>query len=675
MKIIAVVQARMGSKRLPNKVMQTINGVPMIELLLNRLSMVSCIDQIILATPSSASNSILNAHVRNLGYEVYNGSENDVLDRYYQAVKDKRPDAVIRITGDCPLIDPSLVNDIVKAFIEQNVDYLSNTLDPTYPDGLDTEIFTYKSLEKAADLAKLPKEREHVTPYIYESGLFKTASYKHAQDHSDKRWTVDEASDFQVISSIYNYFSPCIDFSWQDVLALQEKEPELFMLNQHLMRNEGTHMGAGQKLWKRAKQVIPGGNMLLSKRPEMFLPEQWPSYFSRAKGCKVWDLDDKEYIDMCFMGIGTNILGYGNREVNDAVHRTVDAGNMSTLNCPEEVYLAEKLIELHPWADMVRLARTGGEANAIAIRIARAASGKDKIAFCGYHGWHDWYLAANLKDEKNLAGHLLPGLEPRGVPQNLQNSIYPFTYNNIGELKALIQNHEIGVIKMEVFRNHQPEDDFLKKVRKLATENNIVLIFDECTSGFRQNFGGLHKIYDVEPDIAVFGKALGNGYAITAIIGRREIMESAQSSFISSTFWTERIGPTAALKTLEVMEELKSWELITESGEKITQRWKDLAESSGLHITTSGMPALTSFSINSPNKLLYKTLITQEMMKRGYIAGTSIYICVEHTQDIIDKYFINLEPVFDLIKECEDGRDVNSFLKGPVCHDSFKRLN
>ncbi|HCC54608.1 MAG TPA: aminotransferase class III [Desulfobulbaceae bacterium] len=432
---------------------------------------------------------------------------------------------------------------------------------------------------------------------------------------------------------------------------------------------------AGQKLWQRAKQVIPGGNMLLSKRAEMFLPEQWPAYFSRAKGCKVWDLDGNEFIDMSIMGIGTNILGYGHPEVDEAVRKTIDAGNMSTLNCPEEVYLAEKLIELHPWADMARLARSGGEANAIAIRIARAATGKDKVAICGYHGWHDWYLAANLGDEKNLAGHLLPGLEPNGVPLNLRGTVFPFAYNNFAELEALVMAHDIGVIKMEVARNHGPQENFLHKVRQLASAHGIVLIFDECTSGFRQTFGGLHKEYGVEPDMAMFGKALGNGYAITATIGRREIMEAAQTTFISSTFWTERIGPTAALKTLEVMERVKAWEQITNVGREITAGWQELAKKHELSIATSGLSALTGFSFVSPNALFYKTLITQEMLGKGYLAGTSVYVCTEHTPDLVAGFFEALDPVFALIKECEQGRDVLGLLKGPVCHAGFKRLN
>ena len=415
--------------------------------------------------------------------------------------------------------------------------------------------------------------------------------------------------------------------------------------------------------------------MLLSKRAEMFLPEQWPAYFGKAEGCHVWDMDGIEYVDMSIMGIGTNTLGYGHKEVDEAVLRTVRNGNMSTLNCPEEVYLAERLVALHPWAQMVRFARSGGEANAIAIRIARAASGRDKVAICGYHGWHDWYLSANLADDNGLDGHLLPGLEPKGVPRNLKGTVFPFNYNCLDELEALIQTHAIGVIKMEVSRNDGPAPGFLERVRELATQHGIVLIFDECTSGFRETLGGLHKKYGVEPDMAMFGKAMGNGYAITATIGRREVMEAAQSTFISSTFWTERIGPTAALKTLEVMEREKSWEQITQTGLEIRQRWQQLGQKYGIRLSHWGLPALTGFTIQSENALAYKTLITQEMLGKGFLAANSVYVCTEHTPLILEAYFEALDPIFQMIAECEDGRDVLALLKGPVCHAGFKRLN
>lgn len=434
-------------------------------------------------------------------------------------------------------------------------------------------------------------------------------------------------------------------------------------------------MGKGQQLWRTAKTVIAGGNMLLSKRPEMFLPDQWPSYFSKTRDCRVWDLDGNEYVDMSIMSVGTNILGYSHPEVDDAVRRVIDQGNMSSLNAPEEIALAERLIALHPWADMARFARSGGEANAIAIRIARAASGRDKVAICGYHGWHDWYLASNLADSENLAGHLLPGLSPNGVPKNLGGSVFPFTYNDYDGLETLIDAQDIGVIKMEVSRNYAPENSFLKRVRELATKRGIVLVFDECTSGFRQSFGGLHKVFGVEPDMAVFGKALGNGYAITAVIGRREIMEAAQTSFISSTFWTERIGSVAALATLDVMERVKSWNTITETGRDIARRWTELATKYDLPLSVGGLPALTSFTFSCPNAAAYKTLISQEMLARGYLAANSVYTCTAHTGEIVSGYFDALEPVFALIGECEAGREVMPLLKGPVCHSGFSRLN
>lgn len=675
MKTVAIVQARMGSTRLPGKVMMKIGGVPMIEVLLARLSRARELDQIVVATSTDPRNLPLVEHVRGLGYACEIGSEQDVLLRYLNAARSNQADVIVRITGDCPLVDPALVDQAVLGFRNADVDYFSNVEPATYPDGLDIEVFSLAALERAARETDKLFDHEHVTPYLRESQVFRRAGMQNTQDLSGLRWTVDEPEDFQVISQVFTHFAPDIHFTWQQTHGLYREQPDIFSANATIIRNEGAAMGTGQKLWKRAKKVIPGGSMLLSKRAEMFLPEQWPAYFSKAKGCKVWDLDGNEFTDMCIMGVGTNSLGYGDPEVDDAVRSVIDSGNMSTLNCPEEVYLAEKLVELHPWADMVRFARSGGEANAIAIRIARAASGKDKVAVCGYHGWHDWYLSANLGSDETLAGHLLPGLEPNGVPSNLRGTVFPFNYNNFAELEALVNAEDIGVIKMEVVRNMGPEDNFLHKVRQLATDRGIVLIFDECTSGFRETFGGLHKKYGVEPDMAMFGKALGNGYAVTATIGRREVMEAAQTTFISSTFWTERVGSAAALKTLEVMERVKSWEQITKTGLEIRKGWQDLADKHELAINHWGLPALTGFTIVSDNALAYKTLITQELMSKQILAANSVYVSTAHTPDVIATYFSELDPVFALIKECEEGRAIEPLLHGPVCHGGFKRLN
>tara|TARA_Y100000389_G_scaffold152542_1_gene152584 strand:+ start:11149 stop:13173 length:2025 start_codon:yes stop_codon:yes gene_type:complete len=674
MNVVAIIQARMGSIRLPNKVMRNIGDFSLIEFLIKRLSKSREINKIIVATPESEINLTLINHLQKLDIAHDVGKEDDVLDRYLKVAKKNKADIIVRITGDCPLIDPVLTDEIIKEFKNQDLDYMSNTLKPTYPDGLDVEVFTFEALNRAHDESKNFFDREHVTPYMKQSSIFRIKEFQNNKNYSHLRLTIDDFDDLETVSSIVKHFSPDIYFSWKEVVSLFKNKPKIFK-NLKTKRNEGAFMEKGQKLWQRAKHSIPGGNMLLSKRPEMFLPEKWPTYFSKAKGCKVWDLDGREYTDMSMMGIGTNILGYGHPEVDEAVLKVIQLGNMSTLNCPEEVYLAEKLIEIHPWSGGVRFARSGGEANAIAVRIARAASGKDNVAICGYHGWHDWYLSANLGDNKNLDGHLLSGLEPNGVPRNLKGTVFPFNYNNIDELEQLIKEKNIGVIKMEVVRNIDPKDDFLQKVRKLATDNKIVLIFDECTSGFRETFGGLHKKFNVDPDIAMFGKALGNGYAITAIVGKKDIMQMAQSSFISSTFWTERIGPNAALKTLEVMDREKTWNKITNIGQKIRNQLNVLSNKHQLKISFTGLPALTSIVFESDNALAYKTLISQEMLKKGYLAGNSIYVCTEHSEEVVNGYIDALDSTFSLISDCENGLDVNKLLKGPISHSGFKRLN
>lgn len=432
----------------------------------------------------------------------------------------------------------------------------------------------------------------------------------------------------------------------------------------------------GKELWKKAKRLIPTGNQLLSKRSERFLPENWPSYYMTAKGCKIWDLDGNEYYDFAQMGVGSCTLGYSNDEVDNAVINAIKNGSMSSLNSFEEVQLAEKLIELHPWAQMVRFARTGGEACAVGVRIARAASGKDKVAFCGYHGWSDWYISSNIGDSKNLDEQLIPGLKPAGVPRQLQQSSIPFYYNDIDSLKNIVRNNDdIGVIIMEPVRNVLPKDDFLREVKNISKEIGAVLIFDEVTSGFRMNNGGIHLTFGVDPDIAIFGKALGNGFPISAIIGRREIMEAAETSFISSTFWTERLGFVAALKTLEIIEREKVYLNLLKYGNQINNIWIVAAREAKLDIHISGIPQLTHISFNNPLSMESQTFYTQEMLKKGILLGASIYPTNAYNDSIIEVFGKHTSEIFiKLAEHLKNGTLIES-LEGPVIETGFKRLN
>jgi glutamate-1-semialdehyde 2,1-aminomutase len=675
MKTVAIIQARMGSTRLPGKVLKPLAGMASLDLMLARLARCQTLSDIVVATSIEAGDDPLAAHLAARSVNVFRGSEKDVLGRFTAAAEAVRADVVVRLTGDCPLIDPQVVDSVVAAFQNRNVDYCSNVEPPTYPDGLDTEVFSIAALQRANANATTAAHREHVTLYLRETASVTRENVSHDRDMSGVRLTLDDNADYALLQQITSHFAPDIHMPWLAIVAAMPDMKGSTLNNQSTRRNAGMEMGEGQKLWKRAKTLIPGGNMLLSKRAEMFLPEQWPAYFSRTSGCQVWDIDGNRYRDMSLMGVGSNTLGYSHPEVDAAVLQCVRDGNLCTLNAPEEVYLAERLVQMHPWADMARFSRSGGEANAIAIRISRAAAGRDGVAICGYHGWHDWYLSANLASDKSLDGHLLPGLAPNGVPRSLAGSVHPFPYNEFDVLEELVAEKSIGVIKMEVIRNHQPSPGFLESVRRLATDNGIVLVFDECTSGFRETFGGLHKKYGVEPDIAVFGKTLGNGYAVNAVIGRQAVMEAAQTTFISSTFWTERIGSVAAMKTLEVMEREKSWDRITATGNEVRAIWTALGAEHGLQINTSGIPALSSFAFGTKSDLAYKTLITQEMLKAGWLASTQCYTSLAHTPEVLADFAQDLSVVFAQIARCEDGLDVMSLLEGPICHAGFKRLN
>ena len=433
-------------------------------------------------------------------------------------------------------------------------------------------------------------------------------------------------------------------------------------------------MGKSQELYKKAKLLIPGGTQLLSKRPEMFLPDFWPAYYRKAKGVEIWDLDDNKFIDMSIMGIGTCILGYADDDVNATVKDAIDAGSMGTLNCPEEVELAELLLKLHPWAGMVRYARTGGEAMAIAVRIARAYTGKDIIAFCGYHGWHDWYLAANLADDANLDGHLLPGLEPLGVPRGLKGTAIPFNYNRIDELEEIVDHNEIGVIVMEPIRDHKPENNFLKKCRDLADDIGAVLIFDEVTSGWRLRVGGVHESYGVHPDIAVFGKAMSNGFPMAAIIGKDAIMNAVQSTFISSTYWTDRIGPVAAIATINKMLDNNVPSHLCRIGDMVRDGWEGLGEEHDLKVHTAGIAPLPHFAFGHKENQALQTLFTQEMLNRGFLASKSVYVSYSHNEEHVEMYLENANDVFGIIKRALEEDNVRDLLKGPVAHEGFKRL-
>lgn len=439
----------------------------------------------------------------------------------------------------------------------------------------------------------------------------------------------------------------------------------------------GNDVSKSFALQERAKKRIPGLSQLLSKRPDRFSYGVWPGYFQRAEGVRVWDMDGNEYVDMSIGGIGATVLGYQDPDVDAAAVDAIRRGVASSLNCPEEVELADLLCELHPWADMARFCRCGGEAVAIAVRIARAATGRDKVAFCGYHGWHDWYLAANVGTKNALGEHLISGLDPAGVPEGLKGTALPFRYNDIAGLEAIVDAHgsELAAIVMESIRSEQPEGDFLPRVRALADKCGAVLVVDEISAGLRMNTGGAHLLLGLEPDVAVFSKALGNGYPMAAVIGKAAVMEHAQRTFISSTNWTERMGPCAALATLKKHRALDAGKHLMALGEAVQQGWAELGTRYGMGVHVGGIPPLSHFSFGVDNPLAAKAYFVQLMADRGYLASTLFYAMYAHTMEHVSGYFQAADEAFEAIAQAVAAGNLLAQLRGEAAAAGFGRLS
>ena len=686
MKATVLIQARLGARRLPDKVLLKLQDKTVLEHVIGRAQDAKTIDRVIVATTDNKEDQAIVDLVAGKKIPVFCGSQNDVLDRFYQAAKQYNLQHIVRITADCPVIDPKIIDRVVRHYFKTKADYCANSLNETFPDGQDVEVFSMGALTSAWQNAKLESEREHVTPHIRKNPKrFKIASYDSPVNLGAKRWTLDEEKDYEFLQVLFKGLSKDNrSFGMKEVLAFLKKNPQIEAINHQITRNEGyarsvaadRTMDKNQTLYAQAKKIIPGGTQLLTKRPEMHLPGAWPTYFKRAKGCAVWDLNGKKYLDMSYMGIGACILGYGDPDVDRAVKKVIEEGSMTTLNPPEEVELAKLLCEIHPWATMARFARCGGEAMAIAVRIARAHAGKERILFCGYHGWHDWYLSANLGSRKSLDGHLLPGLEPRGVPRQLRGTAVPFTFNDTDGFLKLMREHKgkIAAVVMEPIRNYYPKKGFLETIRAAAQKAGAVLIFDEVSSGWRLNAGGAHLTFGIEPDIAVFAKAISNGYPMAAIIGRGSVMNAAQSSFISSTYWTERIGPAAALATIKKLKTRRVAAHLERVGKTVQQGWVAASRKHRLKIKVSGMYPLSHFTFEYPKPEVLKTLFTQEMLAKGFLATTALYASYAHQEKQLGSYLKAVDETFGWLAGIMKEGHPEKYLKNSVCQSGFKRL-
>ncbi len=682
---LAVIQARMGSSRFPGKVLEDLQGRPMLWHVVNRVRQARRVDKVVVATTDRRVDDPIAQFCEHEGVACFRGSEQDVLDRFYQAAKLDRADVIVRITADCPLIDPAVIDKVVARFEQGDCDYVSNVFRYTYPDGLDTEVFSIAALEQAWRETGKPSEREHVTPYL-RTDKFRTANVESEIPVSpvEFRWTVDHPSDLEFVRKVYAAFSENgkknQQFGFRDVFELLKERPDLATIQAETITNEGYYKslyqqakaGAAPKrslvesqAWlARAKKVIPSCAQTFSKGYTQYVQGVAPIFLERGRGCRVWDVDGNEYIDYV-QGLLPNILGYAHEEVNEAAAAQLADGHSFSLPHPLEVQLAERLTRLIPCAEMVRFGKNGSDATSGAVRAARAFTGRDRIACCGYHGWQDWYIGSTTRNA--------------GVPKAVRELTHPFTYNHPASLEKLFAEHpgEFAAVIMEPFNFVEPAPGFLEGVKDVAHKHGALLIFDEICVGFHFGLGGAQKLFGVIPDLACFGKAMGNGFPISCVVGRADVMRTFDEIFYSFTFAGEVASMAAAMKVLDILEQTDALARIESNGRTLQDGLNALARQAGLEkrIRAVGRPqwSLLKFTDgNGADSPLLKNLFQQEAVKRGVLLLATHNMTAAHDGQAVHQTLEAYAEVLKTLASWMQEPDPVRYLEGPMTQPVFR---
>jgi glutamate-1-semialdehyde-2,1-aminomutase len=680
--IVAIVQARMGSTRLPGKVLANIAGEAMLGHIVARVRRSRMISQVIVATSNGSEDDVLAEYCRQKGFPVFRGSESDVVDRYYQAAKVYGADTIVRITGDCPLTDAEVIDRVITAYFSEECDYASNILICTYPDGLDAEVFSFNALETACREACRATDREHVTPFLRSSGRFRLRNVENDLGPSMRhlRWSVDEPCDLDFVRAVFERLQPNRTFGWREVLSLLDSDPALARFNSGVVRNEGYYhsialepamlarrreVSQSQDLKLKSAAVIPAGSQTLSKGPTQYVQGVAPNFLVRGEGSHVWDVDGNEYIDYP-MALGPIILGHCYPVVMEAVKRQLAQGMAFSLPHPLEIEVAERLVEMIPCAEMARFGKNGSDATAGAVRLARSYTGRDKIACCGYHGWQDWYIGSTTFN--------------RGVPKAVQQLTLTFEYNNLESLRQIFAEHpgEIAAVILEPIGIVEPQENFLQEVRQLCRQENCLLIFDEVITGFRLARGGAQEHFGVIPDLACFGKAMANGFPISAVVGPREIMKLFEETFFSFTFGGEALSLAAAQATMKEIAEKDVIKHLWEQGRILSDGVNVLAREFGVErfVRCAGLSPRTVVSFfdeGGKESLLIKSLFQQECLKRGVLFSGGQNLCFSHSTEDVEYTLRVYRTAMEFIGDAIRRDRVSEKLEGTPVQPVFRR--
>lgn len=684
--VLAIIQARLGSRRYPRKMLAMLQGRPVLWHVVERLKKARTLDRVVVATTTSPQDDELATWLEREGIAHFRGSEPDVLDRYYHAAKTEKAQTIVRITGDCPLIMPKVVDRIVRDFKKGRADYVSNTLQPTYPDGLDTEVFSFKALESAWKNARDASDREHVTKFFQRNRSFKTRNVfaEDGENWSHLRWTVDHPEDVEVIGKILKILGPkAADADWLEVCRRVGKELAAMPENKKRISNEGYYLSLLKDkrsvkpvkrslkkslAWrKRAERLIPTGTQTFSKTASQYVQGVAPVFLERGKGCRVWDIDGNEYIDFVSALLPV-VLGYNDPAVTRAVEKQLKKGVSLSLPTTLEAELSEAICQMVPSAEMVRFGKNGSDATSGAVRAARAYTGREVVACCGYHGWQDWYIGTTTRN--------------RGVPMAVRELTVPFIYNDLKSLEKIFAQHpgKVACVIMEPMSVVEPAPGFLEGVRDLAHKNGAVFVFDEVITGFRFAPGGAQEYFGVTPDMSCFGKAMANGFPLSAVVGKREIMKVFEDVFYSFTFGGEALSLAAGLATLNEIKTKPVLRFIWAQGKKLQDGIRVFARELGLAdlVDCVGKPCWTVMTFKNRKGETWpalKSLFQQEVIKRGILFANGNNVSFSHSDADVERALLVYRDAMKILKKAVDENRVEKLLEGPPIQPVFKVRN
>ena len=680
-KVVAIIQARMGSSRLPGKTMMDLVGTPLLGRLLRQLVGAKALAEVVIATSTDPADDVIEQYAKGLGYRVVRGSEQDVLSRYAMAADAAQADVVVRLTADCPLHSPDTVDEVVAAFLGAKVDYACNTNPYTRPDGQDVEVFTRAVLNRAVTEATEAPDREHVTPWIRRTHDVARLDVLHPPPHHPSlRWSVDHPDDLEFARAVWS----CLDrhgpgpFNFEEIMSAVT---ESGATQGKAIINEGFYLSIFKSAtadaapplplnksfeWlERSEQVIPGGAQTYSKSWRHHIRGVTPIFLDKGKGALVTDVDGNEYVDLV-QGLLPNILGYAHAEVDRAAYERACNGHSFSLPHPIEVELAEKICRLIPCAEMVRFGKNGSDATAGAVRVARAFTGREHVAVCGYHGWQDWFIGTTSRNA--------------GVPQAVRELAHPFPYNDPDALESLLSSKpgQFAAVIMEPVNFIWPDPGYLEKVKAIAHRHGALLIFDEICSGFHFGLGGGQQIFGVLPDLATFGKAIGNGWPISCIVGRRDVMKVFEDAFVSFTFAGDVSAMAAALKVLEILESGDAYARMTAAGTKLFDGARVMAAAAGLEDTfrLKGHPHWSFFSFVDKSGVddpATRALWVQEVTRRGVLILTTFNISAALDEAAVKTVLSAFAHAFKRVAEARRlGVSPESWLDGPIPVPAFR---